>query len=49
VELPPTLADWKETSEEKAGFKLQLKLDGKTRQFKEALLAKPDGNDRRLL
>ncbi len=45
VELPPSLADWQETSEEKSGFKLQLKLDGRNRQFKEALLTTPDGND----
>lgn len=45
IELPPTLADWQETSEEKSGFKLQLKLDGRNRQFKEALLEAPDGND----
>ena len=45
IELPPTLADWQETSEEKSGFKLQLKLGGRERQFKEALLTKPDGND----
>jgi hypothetical protein len=45
IELPPSLADWQETSEEKSGFKLQLKLDGRNRQFKEALLTTPDGND----
>jgi len=45
IELPPTLADWQDTSEEKSGFKLQLKLDGTDRQFKEALITKPDGND----
>ncbi|WP_162863033.1 transposase [Salinibacter ruber] len=45
VELPPSLADWPERSEEKSGFKLQLKLDGRNRQFKEALLTTPDGND----
>jgi len=45
IELPPTLANWQETSEEKSGFKLQLKLDGRNRQFKEALLTTPDGND----
>jgi hypothetical protein len=45
VELPPTLADWQETSEERSGFKLQLKLDGRDRQFKEALITTPDGND----
>jgi len=45
MELPPTLADWQETSEAKAGFKLQLKLSGTERQFKEALITKPDGND----
>jgi hypothetical protein len=45
IELPPTLADWQETSEEKSGFKLQLKLDGTDGQFKEALITKPDGND----
>ncbi len=44
-ELPPTLADWQETSEEKSGFKLQLKLDGTDGQFKEALITKPEGND----
>jgi len=45
IELPPTLAGWQETSQEKSGFKLQLKLDGRNRQFKEALLTTPDGND----
>jgi len=45
IELPPTLSDWQETSEEKSGFKLQLKLDGRNRQFREALLTTPDGND----
>lgn len=45
VTLPPTLADWQETSEERSGFKLQLKLDGRGRQFKEALITSPDGND----
>ena len=45
IELPPTLSDWQETSEEKSGFKLQLKLDGRNRHFKEALLTTPDGND----
>ena len=45
VELPPTLADWPERSEERSGFKLQLKLDGRRRQFKEALITTPDGND----
>ena len=45
VELPPSLADWPERSEEKSGFKLQLKIDGRNRQFKEALLEAPDGND----
>jgi hypothetical protein len=45
IELPPTLSDWQETSEEKSGFKLQLKLDGTDGQFKEALITKPDGND----
>jgi hypothetical protein len=45
IELPPTLSDWQETSEEKSGFKLQLKLDGRNQQFKEALLTTPDGND----
>ncbi|MCS3953309.1 hypothetical protein GGP83_003284 [Salinibacter ruber] len=45
IELPPTLADWQKTSEERSGFKLQLKLDGRNRQFKEALLTTPDGND----
>jgi Transposase DDE domain. len=45
IELPPTLADWQDTSEEKSGFKLQLKLGGEDRQFKEALITKPDGND----
>ena len=45
MELPLTLADWKETSEEKSGFKLQLKLGGRKRQFKEALITTPDGND----
>ena len=45
VTLPPTLADWQETSEERSGFKLQLKLDGRGRQFKEALIISPDGND----
>jgi len=45
IELPPSLADWQDTSEEKSGFKLQLKLGGEDRQFKEALITKPDGND----
>jgi putative transposase len=45
IELPPTLSDWQETSEEKSGFKLQLKLDGTDGQFKEALITGPDGND----
>jgi hypothetical protein len=45
AELPPSLADWQGTNEEKSGFKLQLKLDGRNRQFKEALLTTPDGND----
>ncbi|MCS4152741.1 IS4 family transposase [Salinibacter ruber] len=45
IELPPTLADWQETSEERSGFKLQLKLDGTDGQFKEALITGPDGND----
>ena len=45
IELPPTLSDWQETSEEKSGFKLQLKLDGRNRHFKEALLTAPGGND----
>jgi hypothetical protein len=45
IELPPTLADWPDRSEEKSGFKLQLKLGGTDRQFKEALITKPDGND----
>ena len=45
IELPPTLADWQETNEEKSGFKLQLKLGGRERQFKEALITNPDGND----
>jgi hypothetical protein len=45
IELPPTLADWPDRSEEKSGFKLQLKPDGRNRQFKEALLEAPDGND----
>ena len=45
IDLPPTLAEWKDTTEEKSGFKLQVKLDGRTRQLKEALLTAPDGND----
>ena len=45
IELPPTLADWQETSEERSGFKLQLKLDGTDGQFKEALITGPDDND----
>ena len=45
IELPPTLSGWQETSEEKSGFKLQLKMGGRNRHFKEALLATPDGND----
>lgn len=43
IDLPSTLADWQKTSEEKSGFKLQLKLDGTDGQFKEALITKPDG------
>ena len=45
VELPPSLADWQGTNEEKSGFELQLKLDGRNRQLKEVLLTTPDGND----
>jgi len=45
VTLPPTLSGWQETTEERSGFKLQLKLDGQGRQFKEALITSPDGND----
>ena len=45
IDLPPTLAGWQKTSEEKSGFKLQLKLDGTDGQFKEALITEPDGND----
>ena len=45
IELPPTLSGWPERSEEKSGFKLQLKLDGRNRHFKEALLKAPDRND----
>jgi hypothetical protein len=40
IDLPSTLADWQKTSEEKSGFKLQLKLDGTDGQFKEALSRK---------
>lgn len=32
-ELPPTPSDWQETSEEKSGANLQLKLDGQDRHF----------------
>jgi len=45
IELPPTLANWQEASEENSGSELQLKLDGTDGQFKEALITKPDGND----
>ncbi len=45
VELPPSLSEWAETTEEKSSFKLQLKLDGFDGHFKEALVAKPSGND----
>ncbi len=45
IELPPALSGWQQTSEEKSGFKLQLKVGGPNRQFKEALLTTPDGND----
>ena len=43
--LPPSLCQWAETSPEKSSFKLQLKLDGRDGHFKEALVAKPSGND----
>jgi hypothetical protein len=45
VELPPTLAEWHDTTESKSSFKLQIKLDGRTRHLKEALITAPDGND----
>jgi hypothetical protein len=45
IELPTTLAAGQETSEEKSGFKLQLKLDGTDGKFKEALITQPDGTD----
>lgn len=43
--LPPSLAEWAETSEESAGFKLQLKLDGLDGHFKQVLLTPFSGND----
>lgn len=45
IELPTTLADGQETSEEKSEFRLQLKLDGTDGKFKEALMTEPDGTD----
>lgn len=45
IELPPTLAEWHQTREEKAGFKLQLKLGGRSRELQEALITAPVGND----
>ena len=46
MELPPSLAEWAETSEEQSALKLQLKLDGITgSRFREALIEKPSGND----
>jgi hypothetical protein len=45
LELPPTLAEWHDTTEARSAFKLQVKLDGRTRQIQEALITAPDGND----
>ena len=46
MELPPSLAEWTQTSEEQSAMKLQLKLDGLTgSRFREALVTKPSGND----
>lgn len=45
MKLPPSLAEWAETTPEKSSFKLQLKMDGLDGHFKEALMTKPSGND----
>lgn len=45
LELPPSLADWAQTSNDEAGLKLQLKVDGLDGDFKQLMLTPPTGND----
>lgn len=45
IALPPSLCEWAQTHPDQSGLKLQLKLDGRSGQFKEALITKPSGND----
>jgi hypothetical protein len=45
IKLPASLAQWAQTREENASFKLQLKLEGLSGHFKKVMLTPVEGND----